>query len=108
MNYEPKEVDEISGFVWHCAFADCLAKPYVLPGYLYDRIDRFGKAESSYYNAKWFKTKENAMDSLKNAFDKLSSDIENYYCNLPREDQLSLFPKLQAIFKTGDFIWRKT
>ena len=38
MNYKPNKVKELSGYVWYSAFADCIAKEYILPGMIYDQL----------------------------------------------------------------------
>ena len=104
--YKPKAVTELPGFVWQCAYPDAIGS-HILAKQIYDRIYDVNYRESNYHMGKWFKQEENAMKALNNAFDRLAKDIELYYRNLPRDKQLDLFPKLEAIYKTGDFIWRK-
>ena len=105
--YKPKKVNELPGFIWESGFADCLVTRSTLVDQIYSRLNRNSSQESLYYRAKWYKTEELAYEDLEQAFRSLSRSIELYYHNLPRDLQLELFPKLKAIFETGDFIWRK-
>lgn len=105
--YKPKKADELPGFIWFPGFADCIVTEYTLVDQIYSRLDLHSYEESAYYRAKWYKTEELAYRDLEKAFRDLSRSVELYYHNLPRDLQLDLFPKLKAIFETGDFIWRK-
>lgn len=83
MNYRPIKVEELPGYVWHCAIPDCMAKPYILPSYFYDQLWQYSSRESQFYRGRWYKTEELAMKDLESSFQRIVSGVINCYNDLP-------------------------
>ena len=101
MKYKPAKVDVIPGYVWYCAFSECMAKEYILHSQIYDLVNCYNSRESAYHGGKWFETEEEAMKALDSAFRKLTRDIEIRIGLLPKEQILELLPTLEYVCTKG-------
>lgn len=88
--FRPKRDEKLDGYIWHCAFADCVAYKYILPGQIYDNIRGESWQESQYHNCKWFKTEEDAMYALERAIERLSYYIQHSICYLTDSQKQNL------------------
>jgi hypothetical protein len=84
--YRPKKTKH--GWGWQCAFADCFAHHYVLPGHFWDLLglelpdpkcptckSRWDSDSSLW---KYYKTEEDAMKQLKSVLTLLEKQLEEY------------------------------
>lgn len=83
---KPKYESKLKGYVWYCAFADCIAYNYILPGSLYDQLRGEYRSESNYYGGKFYKTEKQALKALENARHSLYYNVKYMIKHLRKED----------------------
>ncbi len=73
--YKPKEVD--GQFIWQCAYTDAFARPYILPGYIWEMLYGWDRKDNSSL-FKCYSSEEEAIKCLQRAVDFLRDGLKGF------------------------------